>query len=84
MQLQPHIVVAEPLDRQPTPSEGEFSILDALLDGAMSIEGPHNPVRLHRHVPDDEAHALEEVIRIPFDLGGHAALLVLCLVGELS
>lgn len=33
MQLQPHLVVAEPFAGQPRPAEGVFAFLDVLLRG---------------------------------------------------
>ena len=63
VQLQPNLVVAEPLARQPRPAEGVFALLDVLLGGAASIVKADHPVRLHRQVGDDEAHAGERGVQ---------------------
>ena len=76
VQLQPHLVVAEPLAGQPRPVEGILALLDVLLGRAALIVEPHHPIRVHRQVGDDEAHAGEQLARMPFDLGNHPAWLV--------
>jgi hypothetical protein len=56
VQLQPHLVVAEPFARQPGPAEGVIAFLDMLLGGAALVIEPHHPLGLHGQVGDDEAH----------------------------
>ena len=51
-------------------------ILDRLLGSAALIIEPHHPVWLHRQIGEDEADAGEQLARMPFDLGYHAARLV--------
>ena len=79
VQLQSDLVVAEPLARQPRPAEGILALLDVLLGGATLVVELHHPVGFHRQVGDDEAHAGEELARMPFDLGDDTALLLLAL-----
>ena len=76
VQLQPDLVIVEPLARQPRPVEGVLAFLDMLLGGAALVIEPHHPVGLHRQVGDDEAHAGKQLTRMPFDLRGDPALLV--------
>ena len=47
-----------------------------LLSGAALVVEPHHPVRLHRQVGDNEAHAGKQLARMPLDLGDHAAWFV--------
>ena len=47
-----------------------------LLGGAALVVEPHDPVRVHGHVGDDEADTREQLARVPFDLGDHSARLV--------
>ena len=56
--------------------EGVFALLDMLLGGAAPVVEPDHPIRLHRQVGDDEADLGEQLARMPFDLGDHAAWLV--------
>ena len=56
--------------------EGVFALLDMLLGGAAPVVEPDHPVRLHRQIGDDEADTREQLARMPFDLGDHAALFV--------
>ncbi len=51
-------------------------LIDVLLGGAALIIEPHHLVRLHRQVGDDEADTREQLVRMPFDLGDHTALIV--------
>ena len=74
MQLTPHPVVAEPFARQARPAESVFAFLDVLLGGAALVGEAHHPVRLHGQVGNDEAHAGEQLARMPLDLGDDAAL----------
>jgi len=76
VQLQPHLVVAEPSARQPRPAKGILALLDVLLGGAALVVEPHHPVWFHRQVGDDEADFGEQLARMPFDLGDHPARLV--------
>lgn len=73
VQLQPNLVVAEPLARQPGPAESVFTLLDVLLGGAASIVEAGDLVRLHGKVGDDEADLREQLARMPFDLGNDPA-----------
>ena len=75
MQLQPDLVVAEPLARQARPAEGVFALCDVLLCGAALIVEPHHPIRVNRQVGDDEANAGERPAGMPFNLGDDAPLL---------
>ena len=65
MQLQPHLVVAEPFAGQPRSAEGVFALLDVLLLCAALVIEQHHPIRLHRQVGDDETHAGEEFTWMP-------------------
>ncbi len=56
--------------------EGVRSFLDVLLSCAASILEAGDLVRLHGQVGDDEAHAGEQLARMPLDLGDDAARLV--------
>jgi hypothetical protein len=47
-----------------------------LFGGAALVVEAHHPVRVHRHIGDDEAHFWEQLARMPFDLGGDTAGLV--------
>ena len=71
MQLQPHLIVVEPLARQPRPAESILAFLDVLLSGAALIVELHHPIRLHRKVGHDETHAGEQLARRPLDLRDH-------------
>ena len=68
VQLQPQLVVAEPLARQPCPAEGIFAFLVVLLDCATSIVKLHHPIPFHGQVCGDEALAGEQFAWVPFDL----------------
>ena len=61
VQLQPHLIVAEPLARQPRPVEGVFTFLNVLLGGAALVVEAHHPVRVHRHIGDDKADLWEQL-----------------------
>gem|GEM_PF-2606171 len=76
VQLQPHLVVAELPARQPCPTKGMLAFLDVLLGGAALVVEPHDPVRVHGHVGDDEADTRKQLARMPFNLGDHPARLV--------
>ena len=73
VQLQPHLVVAEALARQPRPAEGVFAFPDVLFGGAASIVEASDLIRLHGQVGDNEAHAGEQLARMPLDPGDHTA-----------
>jgi hypothetical protein len=73
MQLQPDLVLAEPLVGQPRPVEGVFAFFDVLLGGAALVIEAHHPVGFHLQVGDDDTLAGEQFARMPFDLGNHSA-----------
>ena len=45
MQLQPHLIIAKPLARQPCPVEGILAFLDVLLGGAALVVETHHPFK---------------------------------------
>ncbi len=76
VELQPHLVVAEPPAEQPCPAKGIFAFLDVLLGGAALVLERQHPIWLHRQVGDDEPDTWEQLARMPLDLGNHPARLV--------
>ena len=76
MKLQPRLVVTELLARQPCPAEGILALFDLLLGRASSVVVAGDLIGLHGQVGDDEAHAGEQLARMPLDLGDDAARLV--------
>ena len=76
VELQPHLVIAEPSARQPRPAKGILAFLDVLFGRAALVVEPYHPVWLHRQIGDDESDTRKQLARMPFDLGDHTALLV--------
>lgn len=73
MKLKPDLVVAEPLAGEQRPVDRVFTFLDVLLSCATLIVEADDPLRLHRQVGDDKAHAGEQVAGVPFHLGNDPA-----------
>lgn len=76
MKLQPRPVVTELLARQPCPVEGILALFDVLLGRGASVVVASDLIGLHGQVGDNEAHAGEQLARMPLDLGDDAGRLV--------
>ncbi len=61
---------------KPCPIDCVFAFLDVLLSRAALIVEANDPVRLHRQIADDKAHAREQITGVPLDLCDDAAGLV--------
>ena len=53
-----------------------IAFLDILLGVATLVVEAHHPVRVHRHIGDNEADFWEQLARMPFDLGDQPAWLI--------
>ncbi len=71
--LEPNFIVTMTLAGELRPAQGVFALLDMLLTGATLIVKLGDTLWLHHHVSHNEAHAWEQITRMPFDLCNHPA-----------
>ena len=68
MKLEPDCIVTEAFTGQPCPVDRVFAFLDVLFGCAALIVEADDPVRFHRQVGDDKAHAGKQIAGVPLDL----------------
>ena len=73
MKLKSDLIIVEALAGEPRPVDRVFALLDVLFGCAALIVEANDPVRLHRQVGDEKAHAREEITWMPLDLGDDTA-----------
>ena len=73
MKLKSDLIIAEPFAGEPRPVDRVFAFLDVLFRCSALIVEPDDPVRFHRQIGDDEAHAREQITGVPLDLCDDAA-----------
>ena len=73
MQLQPDLIVTEPLAGQAGPCDGVLTFLDMLLGCATLIVKPKQLFRRKGKVGDDVASFGKQLAGMPFDLGNDPA-----------